>query len=314
MLLDSNQTEPPIANAQSDSWQRTRSINTGSLSSNASSIRKRFGFSALSRENSKTESESRVGQVWRNLSKKSSNEVDPQNSQASSLSKAFLSRSRSIDHDARKPLPPRPMSQDQPVPGSLLLEESRARPGSAHNALSNLTTIGEGGAETFTSIPRKKRRSSLSDLKDLRKSGIPSFGSPSQLRMSPSRESSVPPFQVARSSLRTPSPTKFHQPSSSLDASPKRFASPNRKENSPMPCNTLTERAVNRKSDEAVIKPLSLKKYGEGQTGIPLMQKGLHERVTSRNPPSLSPKKTASSPQKLRMQSPQKVYFYGIML
>ena len=300
-----------MANVQSDSWQRSRSINTGSLSSNASSIRKRFGFKALSRENSKTDSESRVGQVWRSLSKKSSGESDPQNSQASSLSKAFLSRSRSTDNDAHKPLPPRPVSQDQPVP---FIEESRARPGSAHNALSNLTTIGEGGAESFTSVPRKKRRSSLSDLKDLRKSGIPSFGSPSQIRTSPSRENSVPPFQVARSSLRTPSPTKLHKPSPSLDTSPKRFASPNRKENSPIARNTLSERAVNRKSDEAIIKPLSLKRHGEGQTGIPLMQKGLHERVAFQTPPTLSPKKTVSSPQKLRMQSPQKVFFYSVTI
>ena len=300
--------ESSVSSPQPDSLKRNRSINTGSLSSNASSIRKRFGFGTLSRENSKTEPESRVGQVWRTLSKKSSAEADYQSSQPSSLSKAFLSRSRSTDNDSRKPLPARPVSQDQPVVVSPFHDESRSRPGSAHNALSNLTTIGEGGAETFSSLPKKKRRSSLSDLKAVRNSGLPSFGSPSQLRMSPSREASVQPFQTARSNLRTPSPTKHQLPSASLDTSPRRFGSPSRKENSPLAMrNTLTERAVNRKSDEIVITPLSPKKREGGQTAIPSMNRGLQERPSSQNLTSLSPKKMAASPQKLRMQSPQKV-------
>jgi len=278
-----------------DSLKRTRSINTGSLSSNASSIRKRFGFGNLSRENSNKESESRVGQVWRSLSKKSSAEAD---SQPPSLSKSFLSRSRSTDTDNRKQIPSRPVSQDSLKAPTL--EESRSRPGSGHNTLSNLTTIGEANAEPYTPAPRRKRRSSLSDLIALQSSGVTSFHSPSPLRNLP--EDSIKPFQAARANQRTPSPTKSGIPSPST-------GSPNRKENSPLwSRSTLTERAVNRKTDEVVITSLSPKKRDSGQSGIPAPKHGLHERTISSNPPNLSPTKSPTkSPQKLRIQSPQKV-------
>jgi len=278
-----------------DSLKRTRSINTGSLSSNASSIRKRFGFGNLSRENSNKESESRVGQVWRSLSKKSSAEAD---SQPPSLSKSFLSRSRSTDTDNRKQIPSRPVSQDSLKAPTL--EESRSRPGSGHNTLSNLTTIGEANAEPYTPAPRRKRRSSLSDLIALQSSGVTSFHSPSPLRNLP--EDSIKPFQAARANQRTPSPTKSGIPSPST-------GSPNRKENSPLwSRSTLTERAVNRKTDEVVITSLSPKKRDSGQSGIPAPKHGLHERTNSSNPPNLSPTKSPTkSPQKLRIQSPQKV-------
>jgi len=284
-----------------DSLKRTRSINTGSLSSNASSIRKRFGFGNLSRENSNKESESRVGQVWRSLSKKSSAEAD---SQPPSLSKSFLSRSRSTDTDNRKRIPSRPVSQDSLKAPTL--EESRSRPGSGHNTLSNLTTIGEANAEPYTPAPRRKRRSSLSDLVALQSSGVTSFHSPSPLRNLP--EDSIKPFQAARANQRTPSPTKSGIPSPST-GSPNRFGSPNRKENSPLwSRSTLTERAVNRKTDEVVITSLSPKKRDSGQSGIPAPKRGLHERTNSSNPPNLSPTKSPTkSPQKLRIQSPQKV-------
>ena len=306
---DSSIFSTHVFSPTSESLQRTRSINTGSLSSNASSVRKRFGFGALSRENSKTDSESRVGHVWRTLSKKSSTEGE---SQHSSLSKAFLSRSRSTDNDNRRALPSRPTSQDRPNLPLLSPEESRSRPGSGHNTLSNLTTIGEAGSETFQPSLKKKRRSSLSDLVSFQSSGITTFNPPGHLRQIKPPEDSVKPFQTARAALRTPSPTKTKIPGSP-NGSPSRFGSPNRKEDSPLvPRNTLTERAVNRKSDEVVIDSFSRKKRDNIQSGIPALKRGLHERAdTAKSPslsnPSLSPTKITKPPQKLRIQSPQKV-------
>ena len=301
-ILFDESTSNDIFGPTAESLKRTRSINTGSLSSNASSIRKRFGFGNLSRENSNKESESRVGQVWRTLSKKSSAEGD---SQPPSLSKSFLSRSRSTDTDNRKQVSSRPVSQDSLRAPPI--EESRSRPGSGHNTLSNLTTIGEAGAEPFTPAPRKKRRSSLSDLVALQSSGVTSFHSPSPFR-SNVVEDSIKPFQTARINLRTPSPTKSGIPSPST-GSPNRFGSPNRKENSPLwSRSTLTERAVNRKTDEVVITSMSPKKRELGQSGIPAPKRSLHERTNSSNTPNLSPTKSPTkSPQKLRIQSPQKV-------
>lgn len=295
----------------SDSVQRTRSINTGSLSSNASSFRKRFGFTTLSRENSKTESESRVGQVWRTLSnKKIANENEAQaqaqsRSQPSSLSKSFLSRSRSTDNGSQNQSPARPVSRDQLFASS---PEARSRPGSAHNTLTNLITIGEVGPENFNAVPRRKRRSSLSDLLSMQNSDTSPFGSPAQYA-GHMPNASIEPFQVARMSLRTPSPTKIHRYRGSPQDSSPQYGLNNHKENSPsIPRPTLIERAVNRKSDEVLITNFSPKKRLESQTGIPTLKKGLYERPVPINSENTSPTKSgAASPQKLRIQSPQKV-------
>jgi hypothetical protein len=301
---DSFGTDSNVFVSEADSLKRTRSVNTGSLSSNASSIRKRFGFGTLSRENSKSESESKVGQVWRALSKKTPAETD---SQPPSLSKSFLSRSRSTDSDNRKPHS-RPVSQDGPKTPNYSLEESRSRPGSAHNTLSSLTTIGEAASEPFTPVMKKKRRSSLSDLLSLQGSGATSFNSPGQLRAFKMPEDSVKPFQTARSPGRTPSTPKSRIPLSPNYNSPTRMGSPDRKENSPSPLRpTLTERAVNRRADDVVIANLSPGKRDFGQTGIPTIKRGLQERPEVTNNPNLSPTKLSKPPPKLRVQSPQKL-------
>ncbi|MCJ1476769.1 hypothetical protein MMC13_005438 [Lambiella insularis] len=306
-----------ITSPATDSLVRTRSTNTGSLSSNASSIRKRFGFGTLSRENSKSETESKVSQVWRSLSKKNNTEGD---SQPPSLSKAFLSRSRSTDTDSRKPLPPRPISQDSPVVANTS-QEIRSRPGSSHVLLSSLTTIGEVAAEPAQPSRKIKRRSSLSDLTAIMRSGATSFGSPAQLPKSNVSEDSVKPFQTARTAPRTPSPTKSRLPSaqsgsptrlgspSRIPASPNRLqGSPNKKENSPLLTrNTLTERAVNRKSEENITSSLGTKKRETGQTSIPTFRRGLSERPSPSGNPGTSLTKLSKSPQKLKMQSPQKL-------
>ncbi len=297
------------------------STNTGSISSNASSLRKRFGFStnnSLSRENSKSESESKVSSVWRTLSKSSRGTTNG-DSQPASISKATLSRSRSTDIDGRLETPKRPSSRDRPaVLGAFSFEEPVYRPGSAYNNPSGLGTIGEAASTPKESSPRKKRRSSLSDLNSLQSSPA----TPSWSPLTP-RKHIYPqqPTQQLAPSPRTPSPTKL-QNTSFLDASPlTRFSAPNRKENSPsaLPRNTLTERASNIKSEEAVPTSLSqAKKRNDSISGIPTLKAGLKERTpipnnknnNNNNAESSPPRKLPASPQKLKMQSPQKVTPY----
>ncbi|KAK6413012.1 hypothetical protein LTR81_013122 [Elasticomyces elasticus] len=143
--------------------KRARSVNSASLSSNTSSLRKEFGFGTLSRTNSKTEDESKVASVWRTLSKSTrGGEASPVNS----ISRATLARSQSTDNDARN-APRRPVSQEGPVLKPSALDEVAALSGPASTQNLGLSTIGEHPSFIPTGPPRKKRRSSLSDLKAL---------------------------------------------------------------------------------------------------------------------------------------------------
>lgn len=129
---------------------------TPSLVSNTSSLRRKFGFDTLLRQNSKDERSS----VWRTLSK----HRNPATGDASSLSKASLDRSHSIDDNTLpRKLQRRPGSKDRPpIAGAF---DDVSRPGSSHRTLE---TIGEPEMEMPPPrSPRKKRRSSLSDLKAL---------------------------------------------------------------------------------------------------------------------------------------------------
>jgi hypothetical protein len=320
----------------------SKSTTAGSVSSNTSSFRKRFGF-GLSRENSKLESESKVGSIIRSLSKqKISGDSE---SAPSSFSKATsLLRSKSIDTDPRLYSLSRPGSRDHRpgLSGTFSSEDvMTSRPNSAHNNAPTLSSIGEKLVEERNFTPRKKRRSSLSDLLALQSSPAVAM-SPAQLRMpiTPTRpvsqrsevkRSEIPsptkttPILAKVKSPESPSATRSIKPSltsSSISArtgSPTRFGSPNRsaapgrKENMPLPRNTLTERAVNRKSDEAVFSPTSSDKRPKASTYIPGPKSGgLSERPSQVNgtttgsvkrTPSSSPQKL----QKLRIQSPQKV-------
>lgn len=140
--------------------KRSRSANTGSLNSNTSSLRKKFGFGGLSRENSKSEHDSKVSSVWRTLSKSTRGE-----SPASSISRGTLHRSQSTDMgDGR--LYGRPISEDGQRKASGL-EDLATSPGSTSNPSLGLSTIGEHPSFIPTGPPKKKRRSSLSDLKEL---------------------------------------------------------------------------------------------------------------------------------------------------
>lgn len=139
---------------------------TGSVTSNTSSLRRKFGFDTLLRQNSKHD-DSRSS-VWRNLSKHGRHPATGDVTGYGSL-KGSIGRSRSIESREGGPnkLQRRPGSRDRP-PVSGAFDDINQRPSSSQR----LETIGEPENEPQQQeIPRpktkKKRRSSLSDLKSL---------------------------------------------------------------------------------------------------------------------------------------------------
>ncbi|KAF2690387.1 hypothetical protein K458DRAFT_413159 [Lentithecium fluviatile CBS 122367] len=293
-----------------------RSTTAGSVNSNTS-LRKRFGFGTLTRENSKSENESKVGSLWRSLSK-NSHGVESQPSSVSKAGPASLGRSNSTDAGVRAS-PKRPSSRDRPtVLGAFPFENPQTSPG--RSFLGQLASIGE--VPSTVGPPRKKRRSSLSDLKTLQDANDTPAWSPQTPRRPEStllndRQLSASPRTPSRA---TPSPMKH-----SSIPTPTRLGSPMRKENSP--ANALERAGSARpksvsakpeKKDEVTIKSYApSKKRAEATTGIPSLKPtaGLSERPTSGNtvklpPMSRSPTKpgsSASPPKKLKMQSPQKL-------
>ncbi|KAL8871593.1 MAG: hypothetical protein Q9174_002605, partial [Haloplaca sp. 1 TL-2023] len=327
----------------SDSLQRHRSFNTGSLSSNASSLKRRFGFGGLSRENSKSESESKVASVWRTLSK---NAKSPSNDQSkpASLSKGSLIRSRSTDTDPRMLPPLRPSSRDKPTPPNASPRETpSSRPTSSHMNMSVLTTIGEGTPTKVPSSFKKKRRSSLSDLKPIQDSAMTSPWPPLQPRRlpQPTVNGVTPPRTPSsrgHSNRQTPSvdySKRFGSPGrfgSQRLKSPQHLASPPQKENSPSQAGSPKKtgspsiprynynKPVATDTGEVTIKSFSPKKRVPSSSGTSTARGGgLAERTwppnsaanttaTNRAETTMAPNKTTQpSSQKLRMQSPQKL-------
>ncbi|MCJ1465877.1 hypothetical protein MMC07_004496 [Pseudocyphellaria aurata] len=306
----------------SNSLNKNRAFNTGSLSSNASSLRKKFGFG-----------------ITRSKIAKNTGDIQQQ---PASLSKASLVRSRSTDTDTRMLPPVRPVSRDlPPLPGAQTPELTHSRPGSSHLNFSSLSTIGEGSPIKPLMLTKKKRRSSLSDLKVANEAGMTPSWSPSLPRQANSFQQQQQ--QLVKTLPRTPSPTKlalgqWSKNSPQLPASPQhstlpqrvgspqrlgsperlgplerlgspeRFGLPLRKENSPMVARASQPRKVMSKdgSDEAGTTTLSPKKLTSPQSGIPAPKTGLTERAWPPNA-ATSPKKLAQPSQKLRMQSPQKL-------
>ena len=321
---NSSVDENITANTAGGSLKRTRSFNTGSLSSNASSLRKRFGLGNLSRENSKSESESKVASVWRTLSKNTKN-MGETPSQPGSLSKASsLLRSRSTDTDTRMLPPQRPGSRDRPT-SSDSHEEPRSRPGSSHLNVSTLSTIGEGTPTKPALLTKKKRRSSLSDLKPLRdiSAGSP-WSSPSQLRKPMTAQQFGTPVKT---SPRLPSSSRATVGQQTDKLSPSRFGSPERfgytprsketpyrlgslqhKENSPsIPRVANPSRPVRKVSEKVPATTPVSKKRIPSQSINPNSSKGLSERTWPPNGTNTPAKKPPIPSQKLRMQSPQKL-------
>lgn len=283
------------SNAGFDSISGNRSNHsaTASLTSNTSSFRRRFADTIL-RSNSKTESDR--PSVWRTLSKSSRNPVTGEPLQSSSLSKGSLNRSRSIESPGR-----RPASRDRPALNGVFDE----RPSSSQGPPSRLSTIGaspppEDKKDTEKTL-KKKRRSSLSDLKSLMAAAT--LGNTSPM--------TTPKGLKLNTSPRTPSPTKI--PVADKNKSPLfRTGSPNQKENIPFGSSrnvgNLTERPQNimSPSDVVVVKDLwkGHSKTVSLTSNIPTLH-GSPIRAPSASRPNTSAGRT--SPQKLRLQSPQKL-------
>jgi hypothetical protein len=299
-----------------------RSI-AGSINSNTS-LRKRFGFGTLSRENSKSENESKVGSLWRSLSKNSHG----MDNQPPSLSKAGApSLGRSNSTDTGRLSPKRPSSRDRPtVLGAFNFENGNV-PGNGRSFVGALGTIGE--VPPTAGPPRKKRRSSLSDLKTLQDANdVPLWSPQTPRRPEPvlrdTRQSSAEPQTPSRT-------TPTHGKHTSAIPTPTRLGTPMRKENSPA---HALDRASNARpksiagkpesKDEVTIKahgPIKKRsERGQSVSGIPSLKPtssaGLLERPGSGNttkipPSSRSSTKTGapstSPPKRLRMQSPQKL-------
>lgn len=311
---------------------RHRSAATGSLTSNTS-LRKRFGFGTLTRQDSKNDNESKVGSLWRSLSK-NTHGLDSQPSSASKLAgPGSLGRSNSTDA-AMRLSPKRPPSRDRPtVLGAFPFEGGSVSPGQ-RGFPGALGTIGEREVPPTAGPPRKKRRSSLSDLKTLQDTdNAPTWSWQNTRRpVSPQREDkqdSVSPREVPRTPSRSPTKQSAIPTPTRLDSPLPRLGSP-MKENTPA---RSFERggALRPKSmsisqaprpdvkDEVAVKSYrpTLKKRGDSISGIPLLRpgSGLSERPTSGNTikapstPRSATKITgsASATKKLKMQSPQKL-------
>ena len=285
------------------SLSRNRSFNTSSLSSNASSLRRRLGLGGtLTRENSKHESESKVASIWRTLSKNARTQIDyaPQ----PSLSTPSLIRSRSTDTDVRMLPTLRPISRDRPpTAGSANSDSSHSRPGSSHLKTGGLSSIGEQTPTRPNVLIKKKRRSSLSDLQSLKlvESPLPTMNSPRF------------PNPQGASQVGYPSPTPTKQPvrPQSSHQSPQRsgiprFSSPASKENSPSP-DRLPAKTTPTGPGSVTIMSYTPHRREGSKSHIPAPRTGLSERTWPPNAKAPPTQTAQPSPQKWRVQSPQKL-------
>ncbi|KAJ6274594.1 hypothetical protein PSV08DRAFT_407213 [Bipolaris maydis] len=297
----------------------------GSMNPNTS-LRRRFGFGTLSRENSKSENDSKVGAIWRSLSKNSHAGSEAQSPSISRNGVGPLARSNSTDAAARLS-PKRPSSRDRPtVLGAFNFEP----PSTSNRPYSGvLGTIGE--VPPAAGPPRKKRRSSLSDLKTLQDADDVPEWSP----QTPRKTDSVLRHENRQISdsprPETPSSAALLNKHTSSIPTPARLGSPMRLEKKENAATSGSERPGHSRSksitpkleikDEVTIKSLNpTKKRSETISGIPSLRptgSGLHERTGSGNtvklPPSTprSPTKmgpgSTGTPKRLKMQSPQKL-------
>ncbi|TKA33592.1 hypothetical protein B0A50_00428 [Salinomyces thailandicus] len=308
--------------------KRARSTNSASLTSNSSSLRKRLGFSTMSRANSRAEEDSKVSSVWRTLSKSTRGDQSP----ASSISKGTLHRSQSTDMDGRV----RPSSQDEPA----ILKPSPLDDVPSLNAHSpsnpGLTTIGEHPTFIPTGPPRKKRRSSLSDLRGMNDAQDMSAWMSPASRRSPLMQNSIDDKSLGGSARPCTPASKggvgklgspMETPRSRLPASFKRENSPSANKAFGL-VEPLRPRSSSKHLDEVIINsratssiPTLTPRSGIPQkASSPAPRTGLSERPDAGNivrRPSPKPEKSTKSarstsvepspPKRLRMQSPQKL-------
>ncbi|KAL2138460.1 hypothetical protein VTI28DRAFT_6765 [Corynascus sepedonium] len=274
---------------------RSQKSITGSMTSNTSSLRRKFGFDTLLRQNSKTETDR--PSVWRTLSKHSKTP----SSENGSLSKA--SRSKSVDMGVNHTYTPnrlrRPGSRDRP-PVAGAFDDIGHRPASSHR----LETIGEpeGVESAGPRSLKKKRRSSLSDLKSLM-AATSLEDDPHLMPLQVNKQQTAEKFNSAP---RPPSPSKIPISPQSHTSS---FRSSRQKENTVDPFQPPIEPAEEKE------KPAPQRTRARTMTisQIPTLKPSALSRIPA-PPPAESPTRPSSSPgkppgtsQKLRLQSPQKL-------
>ncbi|RYC60210.1 hypothetical protein CHU98_g6011 [Xylaria longipes] len=260
---------------------------TSSMTSNTSSLRRKFGFdNLLMRQNGKADSDARLS-VWRSLSKHARH---PATGEPSSLSRAPVTRTNSVDvgivsgtNKLR-----RPGSRDRP-PVAGAFDDPFNRPTSSQK----LETIGEPGDEIAVKVPKNKRRSSLSDLKGLIEAASLDDALPIQ-PLSHMKETS----ERFNSGPRVPSPSKIPISPNAHQYSSPTFRSSKQKEN----IDDILKSASpsNESPRKRHVKVLST-------SNIPTLKSSRDlggDLPESPTRPTTSPTKSSG---KLRLQSPQKL-------
>lgn len=333
--------EDPLA-ALTSSFERTlayESLNSpyhsyksaGSLNSNTSSLRRKFGFDNLLRQNSKNDGDR--PSVWRTLSKHGRH---PATGDSSSLGRSAINRSKSIDVGV--PTIPnklrRPGSRDRPrVAGAFddmhVRPPNTHRPGSSHRLESGLETIGEPETELLEppKSPKKKRRSSLSDLKNLMEMTTPEAPPPPMplnvTKKTSEKVNAAPPRIPVPSSKIPTSPVKSKP-------SPKQSPKPSPPPTSKIPTTPQSQslRSPRQKENPATEPLPSMFSTPQPPSTGSLLRRKHAKTLSSSNIPSLKPSRLPmagafspttndfsrstptvgrSSTQRLKLQSPQKL-------
>ncbi|POS88409.1 hypothetical protein EPUL_000054 [Erysiphe pulchra] len=293
----------------SGSKSNTSAMN--SIASNSSSFRKRFAETLL-RQNSTQEKQS----VWRSLNKSSRSTLIGDQLNSNINSQMSLRRSRSIESPNR-----RSALKDRPTVIGAFEERPSSSSGSA--AKLNVNEISSLVENLDIKKYKKKRRSSLSDLKTLH----------SSTNVDPSIEFIAPPKEIkvgqasCNSISQNQSPSKIPSVGASLDRSYSNFHRPesllqkeninlsssvrNRKtcRNEPSKMKTSTPPPNN--SSVVLIKdlwttPSHKKNMSLNTTNIPTLNYRLKSNLTNVSRPPTSHSNTSRSPQKLRLQSHNK--------
>ena len=258
---------------------------TPSLTSNTSSLRRKFADTLLRTNSSKDERPS----VWRTLSK----HRNPATGEGFPKPPS-LGRTGSMDDGSgSKKAFRRPISRDRPpVAGAF---DDGSRPTSSHRMDFPLDTIGEPANEVVIKTPRRKRRSSLSDLKSLMAAA--SLGDDDALQ----------PLQVANPTSEKLNSSPRATTPSRIPVSPNMppgLRSPRHKENDPL--NMSHPQGEPAKSESPSKTPSPTKRHGHSKTlstsNIPTL-KPSRPGTSGAESPTRSPTRSA----KLRLQSPQKL-------
>ncbi|CAH0050229.1 unnamed protein product [Clonostachys solani] len=275
---------------------------TGSVTSNTSSLRRKFGFDTLLRQNSKDERSS----VWRTLSK----HRNPATGETSTLTRTPVGRAETMDDGAlSKRMLRRPGSRDRPpIAGAF---DEAARPPSSYRLDFSLSTIGEPDNDDMGTVrPKKKRRSSLSDLKSLMAAATLTDDQEQEAAAEPEPQpqplqdtkQTSEKFNSSPRSPKAPSPSRI--PISSPSAS-QALRSPRQKEN----VVDLFQGVA--PSEGSPVKRESPSKHRHSKTlstsNIPTLRPARSGNSGADSPTRLGSSSRTRSPQRLRLQSPQKL-------